>query len=393
RLLASAGEDGQIRLWSPASGVVVRQWAAHAKTVSALLFALDGRTLYSGGDSGSSHGDAIHQWDVASGKEVRRLKGYEGSVRDLIWSIPGEVLFDGCGKTIGSWDIRSGREIRHWQKGGTLYWSSFAVSPDGRRLVAQCYGGDPMEVWDLTAKNQPSHFTQLPGIDRLLFSPDGRTLVLGDTHSGRLTLWETLSERVRGELSGHLGAISCLAFSPDGKHLATASEDTSILIWDMRRSPSEDVSAPLQDGELETLWRHLGERDARRAYRAVLRLAAHPAATLPYLRKHLTASAPVDPRRVRRRIDELDDKRLAVRERARRELEEVVENAKPLLRRALTEKPTLEVRLRIENILASSPPLYSDNAPADRLRELRSVEVLERIGSSEARRFLAVLAA
>jgi WD40 repeat protein len=391
RLLAVAGRDGRIRLWSPASAAVVRQWTAHAKTVSAILFAPDGRTLFSGGDSGGE-GEPIMQWDVASGKEVRRLKGHLSWVCYLAWSIPGEVLFsESVDYTIRSWDARTGREIRCYRRRSD-YWESLAVSPDGRRLVAQCHE-DPMEVWDLSAKNKPSHMTGLHGVNRLLFSPDGRTLVLGNTHTGELMLWEMLAEKPRGELSGHLGAISCLAFSPNGKHLATASDDTSILIWDMRRSPTEDASAPLQDGELATLWRRLGERDARLAYRAVLRLSAHPAETLPFARQHLAASAPIDPPHIRRRIDELDDERFAVRERARRELEQVVENAEPLLRQALTEKPPLEVRLRIENVLASQPPLCADNAPADRLRELRAVEVLERIGSAEAQRLLAVLAA
>ena len=65
----------------------------------------------------------------------------------------------------------------------------------------------------------------------------------------------------------------------------------------------------------------------------------------------------------------------------------------PFLRRALKQKPTLELRRRIEDVLASRPPLYSDNAPPDRLRELRAVEVLEHIGSAEAQRLLAKLAA
>jgi HEAT repeat protein len=90
-------------------------------------------------------------------------------------------------------------------------------------------------------------------------------------------------------------------------------------------------------------------------------------------------------------LAELDDERFKVRERATRALEKLAETAEPPLKKALAGDPSPEARRRIEGVLDK---LKKDrlNPPADRTRLVRAVEVLELIGSAEARQVLNALA-
>jgi HEAT repeat protein len=111
---------------------------------------------------------------------------------------------------------------------------------------------------------------------------------------------------------------------------------------------------------------------------------------VPYLRNRLPRHEPVDAERVRKLIAQLDDERFTVRERAMKELGQVGDAAEPLLReqRAATASP--EVGQRIDELLEG---LVHGTGDADALRARRAVEVLERIGTPEARSALAEVAA
>src|SRR5205085_415794 len=124
---------------------------------------------------------------------------------------------------------------------------------------------------------------------------------------------------------------------------------------------------------------------------AITALASRPAQTIPWLRKRLRPVPRADAHRVARWIADLDSNRFAVRRRAARELEHLAEQAEPALRQALAGRPSPEVRRGIMSILAQ---LRNDrlDPPPDRLRTARAVEVLEQIGSAEARQFLSALA-
>jgi HEAT repeat protein len=105
------------------------------------------------------------------------------------------------------------------------------------------------------------------------------------------------------------------------------------------------------------------------------------------LRKHVKAVPPSDVKRLGQLIADLDNDDFAVRERAQRELERMGEDAAPVLRKALAGKPALEVRRRIESILKMARRLSLET-----LQVVRAVEVLENIGTPEARELLKSLA-
>ncbi|MEU7156821.1 nSTAND1 domain-containing NTPase [Streptomyces chrestomyceticus] len=78
-----------------------------------------------------------------------------------------------------------------------------------------------------------NQFTGHTGVvTAVAFSPDGRTLATGSVDR-TVKLWDTATDRLRGTFIGHIGPVYALAFSPDGRYLATAGDDTTVRLWDV----------------------------------------------------------------------------------------------------------------------------------------------------------------
>jgi hypothetical protein len=114
-------------------------------------------------------------------------------------------------------------------------------------------------------------------------------------------------------------------------------------------------------------------------------LIAAPKQTLPWLQEHSQGPSADDSQRIARLVAELDSDQFATRQRAARELEKLADLAEPALRKALAEKPSAEVRRQAEGLLVKlDGPVRSPEV----LRGLRAIELLEYIGTSEARQQL-----
>jgi hypothetical protein len=136
-----------------------------------------------------------------------------------------------------------------------------------------------------------------------------------------------------------------------------------------------------------TLRTQLAGADAARAFQAMNTLAASPASATMFLRQHLRAVPVLNVETARRLVADLDADEYAVRERATKELEQLGASAEALLRQAVREKPSLELRRRAEMLLNK----LTTETP-ERLRQRRAVELLEWLKTTEARRLLEELA-
>jgi hypothetical protein len=157
-----------------------------------------------------------------------------------------------------------------------------------------------------------------------------------------------------------------------------------------RRQRIASLGRPLSPAEVERYWVALAGADPDEAADAMGYLASAPAAnqrTVPFLRKTLKAALPPDAERLRRLIADLDSDGFDVREKAQGELERMGEDAVPALRKALDSKPSAEARRRMKSILEKpwtpSPEI---------MQAIRAVEVLETIGTPDARQLLESLA-
>jgi hypothetical protein len=150
------------------------------------------------------------------------------------------------------------------------------------------------------------------------------------------------------------------------------------------------AGAPSAPREPDEVWAELGTNDPEKADHLTAYLVARPGLALPLLRQRLRPVC-VDRGQLPRLIAGLDHRRFAVRERASRELERLGECAEGALGQARAARPSAEVRRRIDLLLERLRTLRLSPS-AEQRRQSRAVEILERIGSSEARSFLAGLA-
>lgn len=293
-LLATGSEDQQVELLD-ASGTglpIGEPLAGHVGSLTGLVFAPDGQTLASAADDGT-----VRLWDP----ELLRPRGIamdDGSqqVLSAAFSADGEILASG-GATLAVhlWDPRTGRPARAslTERMGKAF--SVAFSKDGSTLAATSDVG-PAWLWDTTSW-QPTG-PQLEGaISAVAFSPDGKLLATGDTDlnrfdvQGDVQLWDTATHRALEPLLparrpgggtyplGHRGRVHALAFSPDGKVLASGSGFGEIQLWDVvgRRA----IGEPMTDhsGDVTSLaFSPDGERLASGATDGTVRLwdvAAH----------------------------------------------------------------------------------------------------------------------
>jgi WD40 repeat protein len=221
------------------------------------------------------------------------------------------------------------------------------------------------------------------------FSPDGRSLATGEgSRTGLVTVYEVATGKVRRQFPGHLDAVTALAFSADGSLLASGSLDLTALVWDVG-GRVEPAGRTLGADELKGLWADLADDDAAKAYRALRLLAVAPRQSVPFLKEHLRpAPPPVPAGRLEKLLEDLDSQRFVVRSQANTDLEALGELAEAALQKALQQSPSLEKKRRVEALLAKLAQPWTRFPPAPQLRQWRAVEALELAGGPDAESLL-----
>jgi WD40 repeat protein len=366
---AVTGQDGQrVRLYDARTGkrsgeIEIGDRAGYP------VFSPDGRFV--------AWADCLHAvrlHDAVTGKLVRTLRSSRPLPRpdcntaDLFFSPSGELLI------VSDYFHESFSRLEDIEKWNTLPVRVFHV-PSGREISR--------------FHANPEKTSRAGRLACAACSPDGRLLAVGEEESGTIRLIEIASGRVRVELTGHRHGVRRLAFSPDGKALASGGEDNVVLLWDVTGARTGAAVKGASERELTAWWADLAGEDAQRAGAAVASLIRTPGQSVAFLKDRLHPAEAQDEKRLARLIAEFDAGSFQKRDAANRELARLGEQAEPALRRALKNGPPLEVSRRIETLLER---LERGPLPPETMRALRAIEVLEHVGTLETRRCLEALA-
>ena len=254
--VASASDDRTVRLWNVAARSLRAVLSGHDDQVVGVRYAPDGRFLVSTDNSG-----VLFIWDAETHQRRARLQRQHGRIEDFDISRDSRRILTGGNDalpTVGTgvsaariWDVELGRET--WSQTFVASGAAHCVSFDptgGGFVVGDSHGS--LARW--SPDGQQTDFADFSSeqLKSVAISPDGSTTVVGGEtrqiivdHSGPGTKRTTL-------LHGHRGTIWGLVFSPDTKHLVSASGDGTMKIWDLGqdcryrsvdRGPATDTEA------------------------------------------------------------------------------------------------------------------------------------------------------
>ncbi len=255
--LASASEDGTLRLWDRATRAAIgAPLRGHSGAVWRVAFSPDAKTLASGGADGT-----LRLWSVAGRRPiVPALRGHRKAIRGVAFSPDGKTVASaGADGTLRLWNLATRRQAgAPLGRPGTVPLLSVAFSPGGRLLATAAADGG-VDLWDVAGRRRARRPPQRHrGKARAVaFAHDGKTLASGDAR-GIVRLWRVESQVLEpaGSIATAVGrevdvlgapadiAIRDLAFAPRGGSLAVAGD--GVRLWDVATRRARGPVLPVQ---------------------------------------------------------------------------------------------------------------------------------------------------
>ena len=424
--LASAWQDGMIRITEFPSGKEIAKLTIGVP-VTGLVFSADGKIL--GLKSGAKDGPLM-VWDVATQKKLRELS-YQGYLcnqlafspdgQNFVAAGPGDHMvwqhIKGSGYGSRMANVPEGSSAAVAPNGSITAWCNpqgsvqlhhvdqrkhlhmkigptraIAFSPDAS-LLAAASTDKTIRLLAVPGGGEVRKFEGLREPANLLhFSGNGKVLAAASAGDPVVRLWDVASGRQRRRLAATSAGVRALALSPDGLTLALASGNR-VYLWNVSTRDLGKLGEPvaLSAAEMKTAWHDLASKDQAQAESAFRKLATAQNHALEFFKKQVRAIAVpfVDKKAVQKWLSELDNPTFALRQRASKELAKLGELIQPDLEKYLATKPSLEGSRRAQKLLER---LHDPELTPDRLRCLKTIEILEILRTPQAQRLLEEIA-
>lgn len=386
-----------MEIWSLDGAKLIRKLTVHGYYVPTVALSPDGSQLAIAESAVNGRNYKVMVWDPEREEKPRTLPGAPDHCGQLLFSHDGKRLMAQSGfypvrskdaGVVWIWDTVQERLVRKLVTDGVP--GRLLLTSDDRVLLAGIGGGKDATIraWvmetgeELASLVDPSleppaeiNYKTRPAISGLALSADDRFLAVVSSWSdvSALTIWETGTWKLVRAFPpvSPRNNVTSMVFSRDGRSLFAANSDTTILEWDVTARFGRKTEAPNRD-RLNVLWRSLVETPDK-SYPAVWEMLDHPTQSLPFLKNKLTPVQPIEEKRVRQLLAQLDSDSFEEREKANRQLLALGEQFLPILRQTLNERPTPETKKRVEGILE----LLARGPSPEHLRLLRALAVLE----------------
>ncbi|HEY7783654.1 MAG TPA: WD40 repeat domain-containing protein [Pyrinomonadaceae bacterium] len=229
--IVSGSKDGALILWDTATGQQVLTLKDDVK-VTHCGFSFDGKQMLS-----ATAEAVLTVWDSETGAPIASLKGHGSAIKRCEFSRDGSRIISSCGQTLRLWDATTGAAIATMS-----YWirtknygenvTEWCLSPDDSRILSGWSDGS-LIVWDAKTGDKISTLTgHTFQIVSCLYSPDGKWILSAADQS--LRVWDAVADQGSEEQSGR-GPVAQLLFSPEASRIVSVAAEQaegSAKVWD-----------------------------------------------------------------------------------------------------------------------------------------------------------------